>query len=146
MAKYHINSRGEAGLCRAQVSNCPFGGESDHYQSAPEARLGYEEKMKSLSEQKISKAFIENVDHRTRLFSEDSIMNVIDEMRRERPVDFPEWTGDQASHQTVMNMGVRILMDQVQEAMDRDSETPYSDALTKLRNITANGNRELRRD
>jgi hypothetical protein len=44
--KYHINSRGEAGPCRA-VSNCPFGSKEDHYGSAQEARQAYEEKMES---------------------------------------------------------------------------------------------------
>lgn len=41
MAKFHINSKGEPGLCQAQKS-CPFGGEASHYATAEEARQAFE--------------------------------------------------------------------------------------------------------
>ena len=41
MAKYHINYRGESGVCQA-LSTCPFGGPEDHFSSPEEARLAYE--------------------------------------------------------------------------------------------------------
>ena len=41
MARYHINAKGEPGVCRAQQS-CPFGGAEDHYGSADEARQAFE--------------------------------------------------------------------------------------------------------
>ena len=44
MAKYHINSRGEAGLCRAE-KNCPFGDDSVHFSTAEDARKAFELKM-----------------------------------------------------------------------------------------------------
>lgn len=45
MAKYHINSNGDAGPCRASSGKCPFGGEADHYASAAEARAAFEAQM-----------------------------------------------------------------------------------------------------
>lgn len=43
MAKYHINAKGEPGLCGAR-KNCPFGDlESDHYSSPESARAAYEQ-------------------------------------------------------------------------------------------------------
>ena len=44
MDRYHINAKGEPGLCRAQ-SRCPFGGPSDHYNSLQEAQKVYEERQ-----------------------------------------------------------------------------------------------------
>lgn len=44
MAKYHINAQGNPGVCRAQRA-CPFGGESEHFGSAEEARMAYEGAM-----------------------------------------------------------------------------------------------------
>ena len=41
MAKYHINGKGEPGVCRAQ-KNCPFGDADHHYSSAEEAREAFE--------------------------------------------------------------------------------------------------------
>ena len=47
MAKYHINGKGEAGLCRARKS-CPFGDlTEDHYSSAEEARQAFEDSMRA---------------------------------------------------------------------------------------------------
>jgi len=48
MAKFHINSKGEAGACSAKTSaGCPFGGETEHYDSKEEAREAYESKTKT---------------------------------------------------------------------------------------------------
>lgn len=45
MTRYHVNNAGDTGVCRAKTK-CPFGDmESDHYDSAPEARAAYEAKM-----------------------------------------------------------------------------------------------------
>lgn len=45
--RYHINTRGEIGVCRAAVQ-CPFGDlESDHFDSAEVARKVFEERMGS---------------------------------------------------------------------------------------------------
>lgn len=45
MAKFHINSSGEAGNCRAEKGGCPFGGDDQHYATAAEASKAYESKM-----------------------------------------------------------------------------------------------------
>jgi len=42
MAKYHVNSAGEAGVCKAKTGACPFGDAVDHYASADEARAAFE--------------------------------------------------------------------------------------------------------
>jgi len=49
MAKFHINSAGEAGQCKAVNGNCPFGGESDHFTSAEAAREAFEAKQESFA-------------------------------------------------------------------------------------------------
>lgn len=41
MAKYHLNERGEPGICRA-LNRCPFGGEDAHYPTSSAARTAYE--------------------------------------------------------------------------------------------------------
>ena len=41
MARYHINSKGEPGVCKAQQA-CPFGGAEEHYDSADQAREAFE--------------------------------------------------------------------------------------------------------
>lgn len=43
--KFHINSNGEAGRCKAEKGGCPFGGESEHFTSAEAAREHYEAQM-----------------------------------------------------------------------------------------------------
>ena len=42
MAKYHINSKGEPGACTAAPGNCPFGENTQHYETAEAAREAYE--------------------------------------------------------------------------------------------------------
>lgn len=42
---YHINSKGEAGVCRATKGNCPFGSQDEHYTNADDARQAFEAKM-----------------------------------------------------------------------------------------------------
>ena len=41
MSKYHINAKGEPGLCRAE-KNCPFGDSDHHFSTAEDARKAYE--------------------------------------------------------------------------------------------------------
>lgn len=45
MAKFHINSSGEAGNCRAEKGGCPFGDDDQHYATAEAASKAYESKM-----------------------------------------------------------------------------------------------------
>lgn len=42
MAKYHINYKGEAGVCQAKAGGCPFGGDEDHFPSKAKAREAFE--------------------------------------------------------------------------------------------------------
>lgn len=44
MSKYHVNPAGEPGPCGANI-NCPFGGESEHYETKEAAREAYEKNM-----------------------------------------------------------------------------------------------------
>jgi hypothetical protein len=48
MAKYHINAKGEPGVCRATKGNCPLGGDTDHYSSPEAARSAYEKNQAPL--------------------------------------------------------------------------------------------------
>jgi hypothetical protein len=41
MPSYHINGRGDPGVCRATIQ-CPFGGEEEHFNTATQARVHYE--------------------------------------------------------------------------------------------------------
>lgn len=42
MVKYHLNYKGEAGQCSATTGRCPFGDESDHFDTPALARTAYE--------------------------------------------------------------------------------------------------------
>lgn len=42
MAKFHLNSNGDAGICKASQGNCPFGGDEDHFTSPEAARSAFE--------------------------------------------------------------------------------------------------------
>jgi hypothetical protein len=44
MTRYHINAKGEPGVCHAK-RKCPFGGEDQHYPSQAAARRGFEKSM-----------------------------------------------------------------------------------------------------
>ena len=46
MAKYHINGKGEPGLCRARKT-CPFGSAEDHYPSREAAQQAFELEQES---------------------------------------------------------------------------------------------------
>jgi hypothetical protein len=56
MAKYHINSAGEAGACKAVKGGCPFGGLDEHYTSAEAARKAFEDTKKVEVVESLSKA------------------------------------------------------------------------------------------
>lgn len=45
MAKFHINDKGDAGLCSAAAGRCPFGGEAQHYASKENAQKAFEMSM-----------------------------------------------------------------------------------------------------
>jgi hypothetical protein len=55
MSKFHINASGEAGKCSATQGKCPFGGESQHYDSAEVARVAFELSMAGKSLPTVSK-------------------------------------------------------------------------------------------
>jgi hypothetical protein len=57
MAKYHINTKGNPGLCKAS-KNCPFGDDAHHYSSQEEAQSAYELQMEQGLLQKHSKIVI----------------------------------------------------------------------------------------
>jgi hypothetical protein len=42
MTKFHINSKGDPGKCSAKNGGCPFGSESDHYNTPEQARQEFE--------------------------------------------------------------------------------------------------------
>jgi len=44
MSKYHVNYKGEPGVCKAS-RNCPFGGPEDHFPTPEKAREAYELQM-----------------------------------------------------------------------------------------------------
>lgn len=45
MTKFHINSEGNAGPCIAEIRNCRFGGESDHFETVEAAHLEAEKRF-----------------------------------------------------------------------------------------------------
>jgi len=55
MARYHINSKGEAGECHADKGNCPFTSAENHFDSAEEARAAFESSMAAHPAGKLSK-------------------------------------------------------------------------------------------
>lgn len=50
MNEYHINWKGEPGICSASQGNCPFGSADDHFPSPEAARKAYEAQMSNLTE------------------------------------------------------------------------------------------------
>lgn len=48
LSKYHVNKKGEPGVCRA-TKFCPFGGESEHYATRKEAAKAFESAMSSFT-------------------------------------------------------------------------------------------------
>jgi hypothetical protein len=47
MAKFHLNAKGEAGACKATKGGCPFGDDSQHFDSAEAAREHFEQSSSS---------------------------------------------------------------------------------------------------
>lgn len=47
--RWHINANGVAGRCKAQPGECPVSPDEPHYETAADARAGYEESMASSS-------------------------------------------------------------------------------------------------
>lgn len=45
MTKFHINSEGNAGPCIAEIRDCRFGGQSDHFETAEAAQLEAEKRF-----------------------------------------------------------------------------------------------------
>jgi len=57
MAKFHINSKGEPGACRATSGSCPFGGEENHYGSEADAYAAIADQNTSVKTLKKPKYF-----------------------------------------------------------------------------------------
>lgn len=56
MTKYHINTKtGNPGACSAAPGGCPFGGDSNHFESEQEARTAYEERNTSTPQPTLAK-------------------------------------------------------------------------------------------
>ncbi len=53
--RFHVNGVGNPGLCKAQKGNCPFGGESDHYESEIEASRAWEKTQENPLSRKLVK-------------------------------------------------------------------------------------------
>lgn len=47
MSKFHINTDGNPGKCRAESNGCPFSSDEDHYSTREEAASAYESSMSS---------------------------------------------------------------------------------------------------
>ncbi len=45
MSSFHINTKGDAGICKAKQGKCPFGAPEEHYATAEEARRAFENSM-----------------------------------------------------------------------------------------------------
>lgn len=45
MGMYHINDKGNAGVCEASSGNCPFGGDDEHFTSKAAAQKSFELQM-----------------------------------------------------------------------------------------------------
>lgn len=43
MTKFHINKKGVPSPCKAEIGNCPYGGEESHYNSEQEAQTKADE-------------------------------------------------------------------------------------------------------
>ena len=61
MAKYHINTEGEAGPCHASSGRCPFGGELEHYSTPEDARRAYEKFQADGSWHGVSKGTVDTI-------------------------------------------------------------------------------------
>lgn len=48
MKNFHVNRKGEPGVCRARAQNCPFGSFDGHFSSEQDARIGYENFVESV--------------------------------------------------------------------------------------------------
>jgi hypothetical protein len=55
--RYHINSKGNPGVCKAQARNCPFGGVAKHFPTKEVARACYEKEMAQKPDSKAVKRF-----------------------------------------------------------------------------------------
>ena len=134
--RYHVNPKtGNPGVCHAQAGKCPFGGDENHYPSENEARAAYEQKMAHMVVKAVSKKSAKDVEH--------AISTAVALLAIERPSDLNEWKGDQVSNPVVLNMGIRILMDRVDHHFSEGSETPYTSALSDLREMTQDGSLNL---
>ncbi len=55
MAKFHVNNKGEAGLCSAIKGNCPFGSDESHFDTIQAARAHYEQVQIQVTVSKLTK-------------------------------------------------------------------------------------------
>jgi len=61
MSKFHINDKGEAGKCSADVGECPFGVHKPHFDTKKEAQKFYENSQNSFPVNKIKKTKVYRV-------------------------------------------------------------------------------------
>lgn len=101
MAKYHVNEAGDAGPCKAEKGQCPFGGEAQHYATPEVARQAYE---LSLASQVVPEAVVKEVTPKQVLVSAPE-MAVIDAALRAHGPDFVK-AGDMV---TTTDEGPRIV-------------------------------------
>ena len=60
---YHINSKGEAGICHAAQGKCPFGETTEHFATAVDARRAFENKMAQELAEENNRKFRERYGH-----------------------------------------------------------------------------------
>ncbi len=61
-SRFHINSNGDVGNCKAEKGFCPFGSEAEHFNSKQQARETYE---KTMERQELKKSNKERIAHLT---------------------------------------------------------------------------------
>jgi hypothetical protein len=54
---FHINSKGEAGKCKATQGGCPFGDSDQHYATAAEAQQAFEQSQETFSKPQVEQPF-----------------------------------------------------------------------------------------
>jgi len=137
MQKYHINGEGNPGVCSAGRSvngrPCPFGGESDHYASVPEAREAYERQMETFADGATAAAATPAWSPKLPQSSVDYFLNSmadrLEEIKR-RPDDF---TGYQlANYAEALNDTFGALLESTQDPKLLDAFQGAKDELKEV--------------
>lgn len=56
MSRFHINSNGEPGICKAVSKPCPFGDDSTHFSSSEEATVAYSKAQEAMGNASFGKS------------------------------------------------------------------------------------------